>query len=154
MKQVIELLKGLPIWAKLLIAAAIVWLVWVYIIPYIMGLFTSASAKGDLVKLGAQGEKPTLTDATAQSVADEIYNSGNVLWTNDNSQLEDAFSKIKNDADFDLVKEKFGTQTWGYLGVILPGKGDLNQFVVAFFDASEIQKLNAILKSNGVTYTL
>lgn len=142
-----DFLKSVPWYVWLGLSIVVGWLVWVYLIPFIEGLATSASYTSQQL---ATGETPTLTSTQAQGIADSIYNSGNVFWSNDNSGIEADFQQMKNDADFNLVGSKFGTRTWGALGLIGAGSGNMQAFIRAFFDADEITKLNGILTNNGV----
>jgi hypothetical protein len=132
-------IKLLLISAAVLAAALIVWF---YLIPWIKGLYADLSGEADQL---ATGQTPTLSNTSAQAIADAIFSDCGELY-NDNTDLETQFALIKNDADFALVKKLFGVQSWA-LGL---KSGDMLQFLTAFVSGSEITKINQILTNNQV----
>ena len=140
-------LKSVPtlVWVALgLVGVAIAWY---YVIPKIQGYFVNAGASADQY---ATGQTPTLTSQQAQGMADSIFNDGNVFWANNTTDLDSQFQLMNNDADFDLVKGKFGVRTWGGVVGLGGSSGDMIAFIHAFFSASDIAAANAILTAKSI----
>ena len=108
------------------------------------------NAKDELSKLAKAGVKPTLSDVQIQSISSRIKSAAagqNILGT-DEQAIYNAFSQLRNDADFNKLVIEFGEERKSFSF----SKTDLFGWIVDELNESEIGKLNTILRQRAVTY--
>lgn len=108
------------------------------------------NAKDELNKLAKSGIKPTLTDVQIQQISSKIKSSAasqNVLGTNEQA-IYNAFSLLKNDADFNKLVIEFGEERKSFSFAT----ADLFGWIADELNESEAAKLNLILKQRGISY--
>lgn len=157
-----EIFKGLPMWAKGIIAIVVVGGAGVVVYTIYKKLQYATSKKDDKQELNAAQQelnqtsiKPTLTKSQAEGMANAIFVALDGYAT-DEDVIYNQLAKVKNNADWLLLVTSYGTKE------ISSGKGNLapnysGNLVGALTDelsSSEIAKANAILKKNGVKYTI
>ena len=149
------LLSGVPGWAKgiilILIVLLIVWLVYKF---YKQVGFKSADERKeekdyrkDLDMLAKQGQTPTFTRTQYKGFADTIEGE-NKSWDTDEEKIYGIFRNMKNDMDIILLSEAFGKRRPQFETT----ERDLNAFLNADLNSSEITKVNQILSSKGIKY--
>lgn len=103
---------------------------------------------------GGDNNTPTLTDAQAQAIADKINNAFSIVWANDFAAIKEAFNALVNDADFFLIKNKYGIKEHGS-SILQPlggnVKGGLSENLRAFLSQDQINELNGILSAKNLT---
>ncbi|KKQ35806.1 MAG: hypothetical protein US53_C0070G0005 [Candidatus Woesebacteria bacterium GW2011_GWA1_37_7] len=106
----------------------------------------------------AQGQKPTYPASNYQIFADKIYEaacSGIFCYGTDEETIQDVFKQMKNDVDILLLIKAFGLrEERGTICIPFtdcPGIA-LGQFLQTELSASEFQKINDILKTQGITF--
>lgn len=102
--------------------------------------------KTDLQKYASIGVFPTISESTASSYADLIYSENMSLNTNEAAIL-DIFTKLRNEPDLLLLKEKFGTRRpqfgTSYMG--------LSAFLRSDLSDSWISKINTALSRRAIS---
>lgn len=119
--------------------------------------------------------RKTNAQAEASALQTEAGTSGNATyaqsqyfaWANRLEQAmfdigtdEDAvfsvFNQLRNNADFLALKQAFGVRqyTGGYLPGFLSDELSLDGWIQQEFDSDEIDELNNILSSKGITYRI
>jgi len=108
------------------------------------------NAKDELSQLAKAGIKPTLTDVQIQSISSKIKSSaaGQNAFGTDEQAIYNAFSQLKNDADFNKLVIEFGEERKS----LSFATTDLFGWIAHELNESELAKLNTILKQRGITY--
>ena len=158
-KNLGESFKGLPPWARGVIAVAVVGGSSYLLYKLIQKAKQSQSPEG---KESKEIENEIKTDTSKQSyplsqysqMAQKIEGAGHDIGT-DEASIYAVFRKIKTNKDFLLLKKAFGTRP--YTGDILPyfvlrNDLDLQGWLTSELSSSELTKVNTILRNNGVTY--
>lgn len=103
---------------------------------------------------GADGkpQTPTLSEATARSVADTIAAAFFDFWGEDEAAMADALLRCKNDADVWLVDKAFGLRESPYL--LDPGAYTMAQAFVWGLSSSQRAALNAKMRAKGITWQI
>jgi len=150
-----ELFSGIPGWAKgiilILIVLLIVWLV--YKFYKTVGFKSSEERKQeqdfrkDKDMLSDQGQKPTFTRTQYKGFADTIEGE-NKSWDTDEKKIYGIFRNMKNDLDIILLSEAFGKRRPQFELI----ERDLNGFLNADLNDSEISEVNKILASKQIKY--
>lgn len=105
---------------------------------------------------GYDPDKPTLSQEQAKAIVQLIIDSVHEYWKNNDTQLQNAFKQIQNDADFLMVKDAFGSQP--YHGGLVAWPWDptytLGDYIRQAFKDKVWQGINADLKNRGLTEQL
>lgn len=147
--------SGVPGWAKgiilILIVLLIVWLVYKFYKQVGFKSEEEKKAERDYRKdkdmLSEQGQKPTFTRTQYKGFADTIEGE-NKSWDTDEKKIYDIFRNMKNDLDIVLLSEAFGKRRPQFELI----DRDLNGFLNADLNGSEIGEVNKILASKGIKY--
>ena len=158
--------KELPAWAKGVVVVGGLAVTYIFVSQIISRIKKQASdkqnkqavesAKDDLQELRKNGIKPTLSKAQTDSMADAIlnqYKNADVLLQS-YSVTEREFNKLKNDADFLMLKTSWGVRTYpdAFFGSV--SNVTLEAAIQNELFNSSIDKLNAILSKKGIKYTI
>lgn len=111
------------------------------------------AANAKLKELASKGIKPTLSEANVRGFADQIIAAAND-WGTDENAIYRVFQALKNEADMYLLLSVFGIREWkGTLTNFFDmERGDLNYLISYELSSSEVNKVNSILSSKGITY--
>lgn len=147
--------SGVPGWAKgiilILMVLLIVWLVYKFYKQVGFKSEEEKKAERDYRKdkdmLSEQGQKPTFTRTQYKGFADTIEGE-NKSWDTDEKKIYDIFRNMKNDLDIVLLSEAFGKRRPQFELI----DRDLNGFLNADLNGSEIGEVNKILASKGIKY--
>jgi hypothetical protein len=157
-----ELYKGLPMWAKGVIALIVVGGVGVIAYTIYKKIQNAADKKDDRQQLSAEQKelsqmsvKPTLSKAQAEAMANAIFAALDG-YASDEQAVYAQLGKLKNNADWLLLSTSYGTReiSSGKLNPAPNFKGTLIGALTDELDGFERAAANAILKKNGVTYTI
>ena len=101
------------------------------------------------------GVRATISNSKAKEIADSIDSCFTLLDDDEDSLYTILEGKIKNAADWELVKEAFGTRSCNCYNNILPWlhSGNLEHVISSHLNSSERAQVRQILNSKGVTYT-
>jgi len=159
-KNLGESFKGLPPWARGIIAVAVVGGSAYLLYKIMQRAKQNQSPEG---KESKEIENELKTDTSKQTYplsqysqfAQKIENAGSDIGTDEDSIFA-VFRKIKTNKDLLLLKKAFGTRP--YTGDILPyfilrNNLDLQGWLTSELSSSEVTKINTILRNNGVTYS-
>jgi len=157
-----ELFKELPTWAKGVVALIVVGGAGVIIYTIYKKVSNITGNKDDRQQLNAEKDElknmkppPTISKGQAEAMANAIFVAFDG-YASDESSVYTQFEKVKNNADWLMLSQAYGTRE------ISSGKfnpepnytGTLIGACNSELDASERAKANAILRKNGVTYTI
>lgn len=157
-----ELYKGLPLWAKGIIAVVVVGGVGIAVYTIYKKIQAQTDKKDDRQQLTAEQRelnqspvKPTLTKSQAEAMANAIFTAMDG-YASDESAIYAQLSKVKNNADWLLLSTSYGTReiSSGKWNPEPNYKGTLIGALTSELDIAEREKANSILKKNGVTYTI
>ena len=122
---------------------------------------TSRQINDDISKLENNGVQPTYADSAYLQFANMLFQAVAGAGTDDKA-IFNIFDKIKNDVDYLKLNKAFGVRRYGalfekdpipFLSRLMPlPEYTLTQSLSSELSDSKIEKLNQILKSNGVTY--
>ncbi len=111
----------------------------------------SAESKDEKKELESSGMELTLPESTLAAMADSIYNAGFIIGGTDEDAIYSQFNKLGNDLDYITLNLKFGKRreefSWG-------DSASMATFLRGELSDSEIAKVNSILSSKGITYTV
>jgi hypothetical protein len=157
-----EIFKGLPMWAKGVVAIVIVGGIGIVGYTIYKKIQSQTDKKDDRQQLNAEEKelsqmsvKPTLSKAQAEAIANAIFAAFDG-WATDEQAIYSQLGKLKNNADWLLLSTSYGTRKIpsgrgnpapDFTGTLI---GALNDEL----DPFERAKVNQILKKNGVTYTI
>lgn len=158
--------KELPAWAKGVVVVGGLTVTYIFVSQILKRIKQQASekqsqqaiesAKDELQQLRNSGIKPTLTKGQTDAMADTILNQfkGADLALQSYSVTAREFNKLKNDADFLMLKTSWGVRTypdalWGNVSNVTLEAAIQNEL----FNTS-IDKLNEILTKKGIKYTI
>jgi hypothetical protein len=122
------------------------------------------AAQKELGELASKGINPTLPDSQFQALSESLVQAMNGCGT-DEEMVYSVFRKIKNDADIRKLIAVFGVRYYqpcaadqpiSYTKWLINEKsygGGLPTWLSYDLSASEIDKINSILKTNGVNYS-
>jgi len=139
---------------KVLISASVV--------VIIIGLLYKFNRKPTVVKVTEPLPSPETPEVISQDtpaglnfmrMADRLYDAFDGYGTK-NSVVTDVFSQLKNDADFDALKQAYGIRTVSsgdFNFFVKDFKGDLQQTIHDEMTDDQINKLNQIISSNGIS---
>lgn len=96
--------------------------------------------------------EPTLSEATARSIADVIAAAFFDFWGEDETAMADALLRCKNDADVWLVEKAFGLRESPY--ILDPGAYTFAQAFTWGLSNSQRAALNAKLRAKGITWQI
>ncbi len=122
-------------------------IIFFWLLSFLKGFFIQSSdagkTRGELAGLGAQGIKPTYSNADYRSMSDDLERAlKGDSWNNTNeTRVYEIFGMLKNDADFIKLKSAFGIRR----------NQTLDEMVDDEMWDSEIERINSILSANGVT---
>ncbi len=120
-------------------------------------------ANSELGDLSKQGVDPTMSDSQFEGMAQSLVQAMNGCGT-DEAMIYSVFSKIKNEADVRKMIAVFGVRYYepcpleapaSYTKYLFDDKafgGGLPTWLSYDLSDTEIAKINAILKTNGLTY--
>jgi hypothetical protein len=114
-------------------------------------LAEAQNAVSTVQSLAAQGETPTATSTQFQSWVNALVSIFNGC-IHDPQDLEQVYTNLNNDADIYELIATFGTQSitscLGFGG----GTFSLSQCMDKIISASEIENVNSILATKGITF--
>jgi hypothetical protein len=156
----------LPAWAKGVVVVGGLAVTYIFVSQIISRIKKQASdkenrqavesAKDDLQDLNKRGVKPTLTKAQTDSMADAILNQykNADLFLQSYTVTERQFNKLKNDADYLMLKTSWGVRTYpdAFFGSV--SNVTLEAAIQNELFNSSISKLNTILTKKGINYTI
>jgi hypothetical protein len=156
----------LPAWAKGVVVVGGLAVTYIFVSQIISRIKKQASdkenrqavesAKDDLQDLNKRGVKPTLTKAQTDSMADAILNQykNADLLLQSYTVTERQFNKLKNDADYLMLKTSWGVRTYpdAFFGNV--SNVTLEAAIQNELFNSSISKLNTILSKKGINYTI
>jgi hypothetical protein len=157
-----ELFKELPTWAKGVVALIVVGGAGVIIYTIYKKVANIVGDKNDRQQLAAEKDelsniKPpaTISKGQAEAMANAIFTALDG-YASDEDAVNTQFSKLKNNADWLLLSQAYGTREVSS-GRLNPAPNYTGTLIGALNDelsASERAEANAILRKNGVTYTI
>jgi hypothetical protein len=156
----------LPSWAKGVVVVGGLAVTYIFVSQIISRIKKQASdkenkqavesAKDDLQGLSKRGVKPTLTKAQTDAMADAILNQykNADLLLQSYSVTERQFNKLKNDADYLLLKTSWGVRTYpdAFFGSV--SNVTLEAAIQNELFNSSIDKLNTLLSKKGINYSI
>ena len=157
-----EIFKSLPTWAKGIIAVGIFGAVGVVFYTIYRKIQSATDKKDDRQELNAINSelaqspvKPTLSRASAEGMANIIFTAMDG-WQTDEKSIYSQIHKVKNDADWLLLQKAYGTRKISSgRGNIAPDyTGTLSGALHEELDSAERQAVNAILRKNGVKFSI
>lgn len=110
----------------------------------------SIQNQSEVAVLQAHGIKATYSEDKYKKLADYLYRSMDG-WGTDSEAVYNAFEQLRNDVDFILLDRAFGIRTASDNLFGLLEDEDLKGWIREDLSATEVQKLNTILKNRGIT---
>lgn len=130
--------------AAAIILVILIWL-WKLIRAYVKNIVSGAETIGEVAALQSAGMKKTYTDSQYNSFADQLYFAMKGAGTDEDSVFS-VMGKMKNDLDVIELERKYGLRPdmWG-------NQYNLQQWLRGDLGSSDIQRLNSLLSSKGIT---
>ena len=158
--------KDLPSWAKGIVVVGGMFATYIFVSQTMKRIRKTMdnkqnkqaleSANDDLQDLIKRGIKPTLTKAQTDAMADAILNQykNADLLLQSFPVTEREFNKLKNDADYLLLKKSWDIRTYpdAFLGSV--SNVTLEAAIQNELFNSSISKLNTILSKKGIKYSI
>lgn len=122
------------------------------------------AAQKELGELASKGVKPTLPDSQFQALCESLVQAMNGCGT-DEDMIYNVFKQMKNEADIRKLIASFGVRYYqpcaadqpiSYTKWLWNDKsygGGLPSWLSYDLSSSEVQKINSILKTNGINYS-
>lgn len=171
--KAIEIYKGLPDWARGIVAVggiAIVFYVGYTLIKRIRktaelqaDLQQSDLANDELKNLQQQGIRPSISNSQVEAVINSLVQAMNGCGS-DEEMVYEAFKKLNNDADVQLLISRWGVRYYTPCAVTDPISytlflnnpkkfgGNLTSWLNNDLTTSEIKKINTILSQKKITF--
>jgi len=109
---------------------------------------TLANADADIKAAQKTGETASYASATYSQLADKIYAAVMYTWGTDEQAIYDVFNLMKNNIDVAMLIKAFGKRRLEFS----TQDAELGAHLSQDLDTTEIQKINSILASKGITY--
>lgn len=109
---------------------------------------TLSNADKDIKEAQKAGESASYSAATYSQLADKIYSAVMYTWGTDEQAIYDVFNLMKNNIDVANLIKAFGKRRLEFSTQDL----ELGAHLSNDLDSSEINKVNSILASKGITY--
>lgn len=109
---------------------------------------TLSNADADIKAAQKTGATASYSTATYSQLADKIYAAVMYTWGTDEQAIYDVFNLMKNNIDVALLIKAFGKRRVEFS----TQDQELGAHLSNDLDSSEINKINNILSSKGITY--
>lgn len=109
---------------------------------------TLSNADADIKAAQKTGETASYSSATYTQLADKIYAAVMYTWGTDEQAIYDVFNLMKNNIDVASLIKAFGKRRLEFS----TQDAELGAHLSQDLDTAEIQKINSILASKGITY--
>lgn len=109
---------------------------------------TLANADADIKAAQKTGETASYPSATYSQLADKIYTAVMYTWGTDEQAIYDVFNLMKNNIDVAMLIKAFGKRRLEFS----TQDAEIGAHLSQDLDSSEINKINTILSSKGITY--
>jgi hypothetical protein len=107
-----------------------------------------SNADQDIYDAQKSGVKASYPSATYSQFADKIYSAVMYTWGTDEQAIYDVFNQMKSNLDVALLIKAFGKRRLEFS----TQDAELGAHLGNDLDSSEINKINNILSSKGITY--
>lgn len=138
--------KKLPILAKqIIVAVAIILLIIISrrAMAYLSAKNSIIKDQGAVQAHQSAGETASFTTSQYKAMADKLYWAMKG-WGTDEDAVFEVINALKNNVDFLKIRSEFGIRD-GY---------DMKEWFYGDFSSSDIQKINNLLYTKGITYTI
>lgn len=106
------------------------------------------NANKDIIDAQKAGQTPSYPTGTYSQLADKIYAAVMYTWGTDEQAIYDVFSSMKNNLDVAMLIKAFGKRRLEFS----TQDAELGAHLSNDLDTTEINKINTILASKGITY--
>lgn len=122
--------------ALVIIAAIVIY----FARPFFKTAKEAVGSRAEQTALQLSGQKKTFGDSEYESMANKIANAINGLGT-DEEAIYDVFERLENDLDFVALDKAFGVRD---------GE-NMREWIVGDLDSEELQRVNEILSTSGIS---